>query len=293
MRAASERAASGSRESEPPRKVVVPLVQGVAPDAVVVQLPLEKIDLDDQTFMFRATLRSASLARSIRDEGQQTPVVVRMRESDTSERYQLVSGFRRVHAIQALGRTEVEAIIRDNLDDEAAFRASVLENTHRRSYSDIDRAIAISEYARLGHASTDIATMMGLTRQMKNLIQSLLELPQAVQDAVDDPTRPFCATHAYTLRGYAQKHPDLDYARWVGLVVDKRLSVTGLKRALKAHHDGGEGPSFRSVFQAKWTDWDAGEIRFSPVKVTVSELSDDEKRALKAELMRLVDALKV
>ena len=76
----------------------------VAPPSLgrLLQLSLGQLVEGDSTFCFRAALRFGDLAQSIRDEGQQVPIIVRP-VAGGSERYQLISGFRRCNAIRDIG----------------------------------------------------------------------------------------------------------------------------------------------------------------------------------------------
>ena len=280
------------------KKAAPEFVPGIAAGGTVSYLPLDKIDLDDEKFMFRARLRVGDLQASIADEGQQLPIVVRKVGKTRAMRYQIISGFRRVTAIKALGWKQVAAIVREDLDDdESAFRAAVLENTARKTYSDIDRAIAIERYERDGHTSTSVAAMMGITPQMKNKIKSLRELPQVVQDAIDDPTHPLKTKHGITLRTLARKYKDQGfeadhYAKWVTRVDDDELSVSALIRLVNKEYGGKQvGARFNSIFQERGTDWNNGEVRLAPVKLTISAMTDAEKAKLKGELKKVMDAL--
>ena len=107
---------------------------GIAAKSKVEYIPLDKIEIEiDDTFMFRANIRVADLKASIQQEGQQLPIVVRKVPKGRSGRYQVVSGFRRLKAIEELGGTTIAAIIRADLDDdEAAFRASIF-GEHREA----------------------------------------------------------------------------------------------------------------------------------------------------------------
>ena len=79
----------------------------------------------------------AALLASIRDYGQQVPVLVRPHPSEP-ERYQIVYGRRRVLAMRDLGQP-VKALLRD-LDDSALVMAQGQENTARRGLSFIEKA---------------------------------------------------------------------------------------------------------------------------------------------------------
>jgi ParB/RepB/Spo0J family partition protein len=178
-------------------------------------IPLDRIDLDDTRFRFRATLRVGTLSKSIKADGLHVPIIVRSFGRGRGTRYQIISGFRRTTAVRDLGFEAVPAVVRNDLeDDEEAFRASVLENTQRKTWSDIDRALVIRGYDERGHTGREIAEVLGLTDRQARNIRSLLELPEEAQRAVDDEGDKVTATHAITVRQLAARYPDLDWGRW-------------------------------------------------------------------------------
>lgn len=258
-------------------------------DGKVVMVRLDEIDVGDTTFQFRATLRIGDLKTSLKAEGQQIPIVVRRGQG--KKKYQIISGFRRTTAAKELGWTEIAAIVRQGLSEEEAFRAAILENTARKTYSDIDRAYVIRSYRERGHGGDEVAKVMNLTdRQVRNLL-SLLELPDEVQGAVDDPDQHFSTTHALTLKKLKRKYPKLDFNQWVAMVNQDELSVSQMIRQVNAEHKGEAKKIFKSLFQNKGTDWKKGEVRLAPLKIKVDELSEQERSRLKSELERLMKKL--
>jgi ParB family chromosome partitioning protein len=79
----------------------------------------------------------ARLMASLRDYGQQVPILVRP-HPEAPGRYQIVYGRRRVLALRDLGQP-VRALVRD-LDDRALVLAQGQENTARRDLSFIEKA---------------------------------------------------------------------------------------------------------------------------------------------------------
>jgi ParB family chromosome partitioning protein len=119
----------------------------------VVELPLDYINLEDESFKFRLNLREGELVDSIKHNGQQLPIIVRGKKPP----YQIVSGFRRVNAIKKLEIDKVQAIVRNDLDDEQALLFSYIENENRKSYSDLDRGYAIVSFRNQGKKIEDIS----------------------------------------------------------------------------------------------------------------------------------------
>lgn len=266
----------------------------IASGSVVVHLPVESIEAGDTTFMFRLQLRVTQLRVNLQHEGQQLPVIVRPIPGDGPAKYQLISGFRRLTAIRELGWPTIAAIVRTDLsNDETAFRASVVENVARRSYSDIDRALVIRTYADRGFRGADIARALGLDNRMRKMLASLLDMPGSIQSAVDDPNHPFTTKHAVLLWRQRQHIPTLRIATWVERVAKDNLTAEQMVRRIKETHrpDEPTGPAFRTLFQARGTDLDAGKVRFAPTAVDLKTLSDEERQKLRVELQTVLRAL--
>jgi ParB/RepB/Spo0J family partition protein len=265
--------------------VEVPTV--LADDLVVKQVPLSEIDLGDVTYRFRAVVRVADLVKSIRESGQQIPAVVRPHPAPGSGfKWQLISGFRRATALTELKADSIAAYVRRDLtDDQDAFRASVLENMARKTYSDIDRAYVIKRYQDSGYKSFEVAELMNLTKRQKNNLLTLLELPAEVQTAIAEEGTTFKATHALTLKKLKGKYPKLHYIEWVSHINNENLSIPQVIRHVnEAFRGSSEKKQLPSIFRNDGTDLSAGDVRLRPVKFNVGELSDAEKKALKQEL---------
>ena len=124
-------------------------------------------------------VRVSDLVKSIKESGQQIPAVVRPHPNQgKGYKWQLISGFRRATALAELKATHIAAYVRRDLtDDQEAFRASVLENMARKTYSDIDRAYVIKRHQDAGYTGFEVAALMNLTKRQKNNLLSLLDLP--------------------------------------------------------------------------------------------------------------------
>ena len=261
-------------------------------EASVVHIKTDEIDITNRAFVFRASLRIAGLERSIQAEGQQIPIIVRELPGTTGPPYQIISGFRRTSAIKALGLPTVAAIIRRDLDDDqAAFRASIIENEQRSTYSDIDRALAILRCEQAGWTGLEVAELMGLHKRQKNNLKLLLTLPAPIQAAIDDPDDHFSATHGIELGRLQRRYPQIDLPAWITRVNQERLSVSKMKRDVGRAHKPTTPPRLGSIFNDTATDRAHGVFRFDAVKVVVTDLDEQERAQLRAELQELMDAL--
>jgi ParB/RepB/Spo0J family partition protein len=270
----------------------VPAVLG--DELVVRQVPLSDIDLGDTTYRFRAVVRVADLVKSIKESGQQIPAVVRPHPNPaTGYKWQLVSGFRRATALTELKVPFIAAYVRrDLVDDQEAFRASVLENMARKTYSDIDRAYVIKRYQDAGYHSFEVAELMNLTKRQKNNLLSLLELPPEVQTAIEEDGTTFKATHALTLKKLKAKYPKLGYIEWVARINNDNLSISQTIRAVNESFKGSnEKKKLPSIFRADGTNLGEGDVRLRPVKFNAKDLSAAEKKTLRKELEGVLSIL--
>lgn len=253
--------------------------------------------VDDDRFRFRATLRVGPLKKSLELFDQQQPIIVR-RLTPKGRKYQLISGFRRVAALRALGRSYATAVVRDDLvgdeNDERALRAAVLENTQRKTYTDIDRAYVIRSFEERGVNGIDVGPLLGISKRQKNNLKSLLDLPELVQEELSDPESAFKTTHALQLRKLQRKYvPDdpeaFDWPTWIERVKAEALSISQLVRAVNRAYRT-DPPPTTSVLRAG-SNMAAGVIHFSPIKLELSKLTAEERQALKAEFLEIAELL--
>ncbi len=104
----------------------------------LIEVPAELID--DAGLKDRLDAKDdglAELIESIRDYGQQVPVMLRQ-SPKSADRYEIVYGRRRVAALKALGKP-VRAMLRD-LDDRSLIVAQGQENAARKDLSFIEKA---------------------------------------------------------------------------------------------------------------------------------------------------------
>ena len=126
---------------------------------------LDPAEIEDERYSDRLDPKDVEdLRASIEQNGQTVPILVR-RHPTGSNRYLLVYGRRRLEAIRASDKvSKVRALIA-NLDDTAALRAQVSENTGRRDLSYIERALFAQELLDSGFGSqAQIAEVLNVTR---------------------------------------------------------------------------------------------------------------------------------
>lgn len=136
------------------------------------------------------------LASTIRIHGLIQPVTVRKL---TDQRYQLISGERRVRASRIAGLTEIPAFIR-LADDQGMLEMALIENIHRENLNPLEVAISMSrliEECKLTHE--DMSTRVGKDRSTVTNYIRLLKLPPDIQQAVK--SKKLSMGHARALAG--------------------------------------------------------------------------------------------
>ena len=82
------------------------------------QLEFHQLDRQWEHLRVREPHRQRRLLASLADSGQQTPIVV-VASKDNPEHYLVIDGYKRIAALQQLGRDTVEAVIWPMTDAEA------------------------------------------------------------------------------------------------------------------------------------------------------------------------------
>jgi ParB family chromosome partitioning protein len=121
-----------------------------------------------------------TLAESISSHGLLQPVVVRR----VNDRYQVIAGERRLRAAVQAGWSEVPVNIVD-ADDRQTAELAIIENLHRKDLNPLEKAASFQRYLeRYSSTQEELASRLNLDRStIANLIR-LLELPEAVRDAL-------------------------------------------------------------------------------------------------------------
>ncbi|MDO6588476.1 plasmid partitioning protein RepB [Salipiger sp. 1_MG-2023] len=116
-----------------------------------------------------------SLAASIRENGQQIPILVRI-VPEGEGTYEIVVGRRRLAALRSLGEPRIKAFVA-RMDDREAFIAQGIENSARLETSYIERARAAAQGLDAGHEQKDIAGFLNVSR---TLISFMVKTYQAL-----------------------------------------------------------------------------------------------------------------
>lgn len=146
-------------------------------------LSLNVYEIDDNPFQPRRDFSEpeiASLAESLKEHDMLQPVLVRR----VGERFQLISGERRLRAAIQAGWSHVPARLRE-ADDRLVAELAIVENLQRKDLNPIEKALSFKRYLdQHGCPQDELARRLKLDRSTIANLLRLLELPQPVRDAL-------------------------------------------------------------------------------------------------------------
>jgi ParB family chromosome partitioning protein len=120
------------------------------------------------------------LAESIRKHGVLQPLLVRA----NGDNYQLIAGERRWRACRQIGLESIPCRV-VVLEDQAVCEAAIEENLKRQDLNVVEKAQAFKEYLeKFGGTIEDLGRQLSMNRSTISNMLRLLELPEAIQDAV-------------------------------------------------------------------------------------------------------------
>ncbi len=111
------------------------------------KIPLEQIDLSDETFSVNFMPDLQRLRSSIEELGLIQPILLR----EKGDRYQILCGFRRISVFRELENPEIEARVfkEKEMEDLGLFSISLHENLTTRGYNTVEKAIALDKLVHL------------------------------------------------------------------------------------------------------------------------------------------------
>ncbi|MCA9144559.1 MAG: ParB/RepB/Spo0J family partition protein, partial [Planctomycetales bacterium] len=140
---------------------------------------LNVYEIDDNPFQPRREFSEseiASLAESLREHDMLQPVLVRR----IGERFQLISGERRLRAAIKAGWSTVPARVRE-ADDRLVAELAIVENLQRKDLNPIEKAMSFKRYLDEHHCTQeDLAQRLKIDRSTIANLMRLLELPHGV-----------------------------------------------------------------------------------------------------------------
>lgn len=156
------------------------ILYGMLDMKTIQMIPLELIDLSDDTFSVNYLPDLQSLRSSIEQIGLIQPVLLRKKLSGC----QIVCGFRRISVMKELGKSEIESRVFEEkeMDESQLFSLSLHENLTTRGFNSVEKAIALEKLIHCFqiHPDTVIKTFLPLFSMEPNekILNTYLALAQ-------------------------------------------------------------------------------------------------------------------
>lgn len=202
----------------------------------IANIPLEKIEANP--FQPRNKFEENTLnelALSIKEQGIIQPITVRKLGYD---KYQLISGERRLRAAKLAGLSNVPTYIRV-ANDQQMLEMALIENIHREDLNSLDIAIS---YQRLidecKMTNEELSERIGKDRSTITNYVRLLKLPPQVQLALRD--NKISMGHARAFINIEDVDLQLEILR---AIISKNLSVRDVERIVKELNGGSRLPA--------------------------------------------------
>lgn len=159
------------------------------PAARDLDIPLASLMIDDafnsrtnlEGDVSEETTRVEHIEHSLGSAGQITPILVETRRvgqgKNATEKYYLISGFRRVAAAKRLQWDTIKARAFEPMSEKQRIYLNLLENTARKDISAYDTAMACCKLIALGETSAQVGLRLGKSDSyIRNLNNSATKL---------------------------------------------------------------------------------------------------------------------
>lgn len=209
-------------------------------------LQLNVYEIDDNPFQPRRDFSDAeigSLAESLKTHDMLQPILVRR----VGQRYQLISGERRLRAAIRAGWTTVPARLRD-ADDRLVAELAIVENLQRKDLNPIEKALSFKRYLDQHQCTQeDLARRLSIDRSTISNFMRLLELPQLVLEALQKGL--ISAGHARALLPLGEEAEQIAFCNAIqqeGMSVREIERRVAEKLATEDQEESGLAPSGKS-----------------------------------------------
>ncbi len=197
------------------------------PDMVI---PIENIEPNpDQPRRRFDAEHLEDLANSIREKGVIQPLIVRPKPG-VAGKYEIVAGERRWRASQKAQLHELPVVVRE-FNDTEVLEIAIIENIQRSDLNPVEEAAGYRQLMeRFGHTQEAMSKALGKSRShIANLLR-LLNLPQDIQDLVEE---------GQISSGHARALITSDHAKVIAKrIVTEGLSVRATEALVKKYASG-------------------------------------------------------
>lgn len=222
----------------------------------------------------------AGLSSSISDHGLLHPLVVRRCYDATSDEFEVISGVRRLRALQQM-KAQFAACQVIEASDRKAFEIALSENLQRHQISPLEEALAFQHYIKVckwGRVK-NLAKKIGKSEEYVNHRLRLLELPDSILSMIGSE---LSTSQAEELSWIEDKEIQTNLAK---LAAEKKLTVRQLHQ-LAMHEKVYRSQELKSpatdTFQPSGDD-----LNWLPMKIKDESIRQSPRRMFQNNIVAL------
>ena len=164
----------------------VPQSEKTEKDYEVKFLPMSEVYADTD-FNCRGEILAMDvidLARDIKKDGLQTPIMVQPWTQVPGKKYRVVAGYRRFTAFIINKESHIPALVKPDLSDLDARRLNLKENLIRQDLNLMQEAKGIATFVAVGYTEAEIAKEFEQSRGWVQIRKAALRLPPDIQKEI-------------------------------------------------------------------------------------------------------------
>lgn len=255
-----------------------------------VSLPIEMLQsnpLNSRSYYNPEAIEARAV--SIQKEGQLVPVLVTP-DSRQPGKYLLIDGHYRRLAMQSIGRKQMDCCILEDLQPVDFYRLSKALNHEREGETVLDVALGLQKLKdnQIANTDEDLVSIAGENATKISKLLSLLELPTAVKETIQEHPQHFGINTAYELTLYQKASDTRMTEQLARRIVDESLTFRKVE-SIRKNAELGKRPKKQLSRQYKIVasdgrelgtlkEWDSGrvvlDIKFNDQKQRDALLND-------------------
>jgi ParB family chromosome partitioning protein len=168
------------------------------------------------------------LAQSIKENGLINPITVTQIEGN---KYEIIAGERRYRACKYLGWKEIDAIIKNNVDDNKKMITALIENIQREDLNPYEKAMAYKKMIEMGLTQQEISEHCGKSKASISNTLRLLELDEEIIEGLKNGL--ITEGHARALL----QIPDIEERKKIyNKIISEKLNVREVEEYSKTYY---------------------------------------------------------
>ena len=176
-----------------------------------------------------------TLATSLKEFGQQEPILVRMNTQGTKNKYEIIFGNRRWRAAKK-AKIKLEAVCKEVTDQQAALYQKE-ENNNRKELSNYARALSYKSQidGAIFKNESELSKFLGISKQTLSDIMAYLRVPEELRNAISN-YRHLSKNMVSKLAKYSKEQDKLEVLLFIApKISDKSVTTNNIDKIIKEY----------------------------------------------------------